>query len=67
MLGDGTAIGTKFGISFVGKWVWGMKDFIDMSFMNLFDPRFLFEDYEKSGTDKPSEHTTMFDDDKAKN
>ena len=67
MLGDGTAIGTKFGISFMGKWVWGMKDFIDLSFMHLFDPRFLFEDYEKNGTDQPSDHTTVFDEDQAKN
>jgi selenide,water dikinase len=29
MLGDGTAIGTKFGITFSGKWVWKMKDYID--------------------------------------
>ena len=35
--------------------------------MHLFDPRFLFEDYEKSGTEKPSEHTTVFEDDQAKN
>ena len=47
MTGDGSCIGSKFGISFVGKWVWGMKDFIDMSFMNLFNPKYLYKDYEK--------------------
>ena len=35
-LGDGTAIGTKFGIIISGKWVWKMKDHIDKSFMKLF-------------------------------
>jgi len=37
MTGDGKAIGTKFGIAFTGKWVWKMKDYIDVSFMNLFE------------------------------
>ena len=50
MTGDGNCIGSKFGISFVGKWVWGMKDYIDMSFMNLFNPRYLYKDYETMGT-----------------
>jgi len=38
MTGDGKAIGNKFGISFTGKWVWNMKDYIDRSFMKLFNP-----------------------------
>ena len=29
MTGDGSAIGTKYGITFKGKWVWLMKDYID--------------------------------------
>ena len=45
MTGDGEAIGTKFGITFRGVWVWRMKDYIDKSFMNLFDANLLFEDY----------------------
>lgn len=36
MTGDEKAIGTKFGMAWSGKWVWKMKDFIDMSFMKLF-------------------------------
>ena len=53
MLGNGKAIGTKFGLTFVGKWVWEMKDFIDLSFMHLFDPRYLYEDYPSKGLDNP--------------
>ena len=44
MLGNGKCIGTKFGMTMVGKWVWGMKDYIDLSFMHLFDPKYLFQD-----------------------
>ena len=44
MLGNGKCIGTKFGVTMVGKWVWGMKDYIDLSFMHLFDPKYLFQD-----------------------
>ena len=46
MTGDGNCLGSKFGICFVGKWVWHLKDFIDMSFMDLFNPAYLFNDYE---------------------
>lgn len=46
MTGDGIAIGTKFGIAFTGKWVWNMKDYIDVGFMKLFDYRYLFRDSE---------------------
>ena len=67
MLGNGKSIGTKFGITFVGKWVWEMKDFIDLSFMHLFDPHYLFEDYENLGLDQPSEKTTVFENHKKKN
>jgi len=45
-LGNGINIGTKFGITFTGAWVWKLKDMIDMSFMDLFNPNYLFKDYE---------------------
>ena len=48
MTGDGSAIGTKFGIAFSGKWVWLMKDYIDSGFMKLFHPNFLYENYDLS-------------------
>lgn len=48
--GDGSSIGQKFGISFVGKWVWKMKNAIDMSFVDLFNPNYLFKDFKNSGT-----------------
>lgn len=38
MTGDGQAIGTKFGMAWNGKWVWKMKDYIDVGFMKLFMP-----------------------------
>ena len=50
MTGDGKSIGSKFGISFYGKWVWKMKDLIDMSFMNLFNPNYLWDNYKNNGT-----------------
>jgi hypothetical protein len=46
MTGDGKGIGSKFGIAFSGKWVWNMKDFIDTGFMKLFNPYYLFKDYD---------------------
>lgn len=62
MTGDGASIGAKFGICFMGKWVWGLKDFIDMSFMNLFNPKYLFKDYETKGTAEPIDNFQLFDD-----
>ena len=56
MTGDGKAIGTKFGMAFVGKWVWNLKDYIDVSFMNLFNPYFLFKDYDSRGYEEPIEN-----------
>lgn len=53
MTGDGKAMGTKFGVSFSGRWVWEMKDWIDVGFMHLFQPEFLFKDYENQGTKYP--------------
>ena len=62
MTGDGSSIGSKFGIGFVGKWVWKMKDFIDMSFMDLFNPKYLYNDYENKGMAEPIESSVLFDD-----
>jgi hypothetical protein len=62
MTGDGNCIGGKFGICFVGKWVWGLKDYIDMSFMDLFNPNYLFKDFENKGTSSPIENYSLFDD-----
>lgn len=62
MTGDGKAIGNKFGIAFSGRWVWGMKDYIDRSFMRLFDPNYLFKDYSKLGTAQPLESKGLFED-----
>lgn len=53
MTGDGMCIGAKHGITFFGKWVWELKDYIDMSFMNLFNPKYLFKDYETKGIAEP--------------
>ncbi len=53
MTGDTSAMGAKFGVAFSGKWVWNMKDWIDVGFMKLFQPEYLFEDYEKQGTKEP--------------
>jgi hypothetical protein len=65
MTGDEKAIGTKFGITFTGKWVWRMKDYIDLGFMKLFDPHYLFKDYKTKGTAEPLENNQLFDDEKA--
>lgn len=62
MTGDGNCIGAKFGMCFVGKWVWGLKDFIDMGFMDLFNPKYLFNDYENKGSEEPLENTILYDD-----
>ena len=67
MTGDGSAIGTKFGIAFTGKWVWNMKDFIDVGFMNLFDPMYLYKDFKTQGTKEPLENSELFDDVNAEN
>ena len=36
MAGDGTALGFRFGLPLYGKWVWLLKDNIDVMFMDLF-------------------------------
>jgi hypothetical protein len=61
MTGDGRAVGSKFGISFYGKWVWKMKDFIDISFMVLFDPENLFKDYKTKKYAEPIDNFQLFD------
>jgi selenide,water dikinase len=35
-MGDGTAIGTKWGVSFEGSWVMRLKDAIDRRFVRRF-------------------------------
>lgn len=62
MTGDGKAIGTKHGIAFEGKWVWNMKDYIDRNFMKLFDPNYLFKDYQTMGYAHPLEKNELFED-----
>jgi hypothetical protein len=62
MTGDGSAIGSKFGIAFTGKWVWLLKDYIDRIFMRLFDPNYLFLDYKKKGCSIPLDKNELFDD-----
>lgn len=63
MTGDKKAVGTRFGFTFDGKWVWNMKDHIDVNFMKLFDPHFLFNDYETKGYAEPVENNELFDED----
>lgn len=64
MTGDRKAVGSKFGFSFAGKWVWNMKDFIDVGFMKLFDPHRLFRDYETKGFEEPVENEDLFEEEK---
>jgi selenide,water dikinase len=35
-MGDKQAFGTKFGISFYGRWVWNLKQNIDVNFVKMF-------------------------------
>ena len=62
---DEKAIGTKFGMAWSGKWVWKMKDYIDVGFVNLFTPHSLFRDYDTHGTKYPIENNELFEDDSA--
>jgi len=64
MTGDGKAIGTKFGIAFTGKWVWKMKDYIDVSFMNLFEWDYLFNDFEHKGYSDPLINNELYEEEK---
>ena len=63
--GDAKAIGTKFGMSWSGKWVWLMKDYIDVGFMKLFQPQYLFRDYATHGTKFPIENNELFEEESA--
>ena len=65
MTGDNKAIGTKFGMAWSGKWVWKMKDYIDVSFMKLFQPQYLFNDYANLGTQSPIENNELFEEENA--
>ncbi|CDW79590.1 pyridine nucleotide-disulfide oxidoreductase family protein [Stylonychia lemnae] len=65
MTGDGKAIGSKFGIAFAGKWVWNMKDYIDRSFMKLFNPNYLFKDFQTRGYEEPLENNELFENEKS--
>jgi hypothetical protein len=42
-------------MTFTGKWVWEMKDYIDVGFMRLFYPTYLFKDYETKGLIEPDD------------
>jgi hypothetical protein len=61
MTGDEKAIGCKFGITFTGRWVWRLKDAIDRGFMKLFDPNYLFDNYEKYGCSYPLGNDELFE------
>jgi selenide,water dikinase len=65
MTGDGKAIGSKFGIAFTGKWVWLMKDHIDRSFMKLFNPYYLYNDYDNKKFSDPIENNELFEEERA--
>lgn len=60
MTGDEKCIGTKFGMAWSGKWVWKMKDYIDVGFMKLFQPQYLFRDYATAGMANPIENNELF-------
>ena len=65
MTGDGMAIGCKHGMGFTGKWVWKMKDWIDVGFMKLFQPEYLFNDWEHKRYAEPVENNELFESEKA--
>lgn len=59
--GNEHAIGAKFGIAFAGRWVWKMKDFIDRSFMKIFDGNYLFKDFKEKKFAEPLEQGELFE------
>jgi len=63
MTGDGKAIGEKFGICFIGKWVWELLVYFHKSYKDLFDPKNLFNDYENKGTSEPHKNFKLFEED----
>ena len=44
-MGDKEAYGTKFGLGFYGKWVWNLKEYIDVNFVNMFNKNSSFENF----------------------
>ena len=64
MTGDGKAVGTKFGISFTGKWVWKLKDYIDVSFMNLFNKHYLYHDFDTKGYENPVQENSLYEEER---
>ncbi len=62
MTSDDYCIGVIFGISFIGKWVLAMKDYVDKNFMKLCAPNYLFKDYATKGCAEPIEINDLFDD-----
>jgi selenide, water dikinase len=50
-LGNEEAFGTKFGISFQGKWVWNLKKHIDVNFVRMFE-KDIEKDVDKSNEQK---------------
>lgn len=47
MTGDGKAIGSKYGLVFQGRWVWRLKDYIDLKWMKQFQDDTSFDISEK--------------------
>lgn len=41
-----------------------MKDYIDCSFMKLFDPVYLFKDYKEKGFEEPLDNNELFEEEK---
>eukprot|EP00055_Hartaetosiga_balthica_P014182 m.76502 g.76502 ORF g.76502 m.76502 type:complete len:156 (-) comp8516_c1_seq9:457-924(-) len=53
ILGNGSAIGAKWGIAFHGQWVWKLKDYIDRAWMYLFGHEHPYPDeLKKEGQEK---------------
>mgnify|MGYP007082967971 CR=1 FL=1 len=48
-----------------GKWVWKMRDYIDVGFMKLFMPQYLFRDFATNGTQFPVENNELFEEENA--
>jgi len=66
MTGDGKAIAVKFGLCFIGKWVWQLQDSFNKAFKDLFDPKNLFVDFESKGTAEPIKNYIPEEEDESK-
>ena len=55
------AVGAKFGIAFTGRWVWKMKDWIDRSFMKIFDGNYLFKDFQEKKFAEPLDQGELYE------